>query len=352
MVSILDILSGALPLMVDVRQGGGSLLNAARGAMSPGVIAPEDDERVTYEGKSSQTQRLENLGQLAGGVAHDFNNLLAVILNYTSFVAEDLSAADEKDWLERVTSARSDLAQVSLAAQRAANLTRQPLAFARQEVIRPQVLNLDQVISSVEEMLQLTIGERVELVTSLSGDLWPVLADQSQLQRVLVNLTVSMTFPVTAEVASELIQPSALPRSPKGETVLVVEDEQALREVTDRILTRNGYRVLMPATGQEALQIARDHVGEIHLLVTDVVMPHILGMEVAERMRVIAPGIEVLFMSGYARQVLASQGRLDANVALVEKPFSEAELLEQVGHALNRNLRGFTTIEVPAQSAG
>ena len=408
---------------------------------------PDDKMSVTFDARSAQAQRMENLGQLAGGVAHDFNNLLGVILNYASFVAEDLSAATEQDWLQRVTSARGDLAQVTLAAQRAANLTRQLLAFARQEVIRPQVLDLDQVIASVEEMLHLTIGDRVEMVTSLAGDLWPVLADSSQLQRVLVNLvvnardampdggtltidtrnvdvdaaviaggsnaregknvrvrvsdtgtgisadvidhvfepffttkgvdggtglglstvygilsqadgqieihsemgggtTVSMTFPVTAEAASTLTEPPALRRSPEGETVLVVEDESALRDVTDRILSRNGYRVLLAATGQEALQIARDHVGDIHLLITDVVMPQMLGIEVAERIRAIEPGIAVLFMSGYARPVLASQGRLDMNVALVEKPFSEAELLDHVGQVLNGHFRGFTTIEV------
>ena len=135
-------------------------------------------------------------------------------------------------------------------------------------------------------------------------------------------------------------------RSPKGETVLVVEDEEALRLVTQRIFTRNGYHVITAANGPEAIDVALGHPGEIHLLVTDVVMPHMLGMEVAEKMRAVKPGIEVLFMSGYARPVLASQGRLDPNVALVEKPFSEATLLAVAGQVLNGNFPGFSTIGV------
>ena len=147
----------------------------------------EERERALLQ----QAQRLENLGQLAGGVAHDFNNLLAVILNYASFVSEELTDATGSDWMKRRESALADLAQVKLAAERAARLTRQLLAFARREVVRPQVLDLDQVIAAVEEMLRSTLGEHVELVTSLGGDLWPVLADPGQVEQVLVNLAVN-----------------------------------------------------------------------------------------------------------------------------------------------------------------
>lgn len=105
--------------------------------------------------------------------------------------------------------------------------------------------------------------------------------------------------------------------TPKEETILVVEDEAALREVAERIFTRNGYRVITAANGPQALDIARGYPGEIHLLVTDVILPHMLGKEVAEKMQAVKPGIEVLNMSGYARSVLASQGRLDLGVALV-----------------------------------
>jgi CheY-like chemotaxis protein len=157
--------------------------------------------------------------------------------------------------------------------------------------------------------------------------------------------TFTITLPVTAEAAIRVAQPVPYQRAPKGETVLIVEDEEALREVTRRIFTRNGYQVITAANGPEALRIAGGHLGEIHLLVTDVVMPHMLGKEVAEKMRLIKPEIEVIFMSGYARPVLASQGRLDPGVTLVEKPFSEADLLAMAGQVLNGHFQGFTTIQ-------
>ena len=410
-------------------------------------------ETATREAQLHQAQRLENLGQLAGGVAHDFNNLLGVILNYASFVSEEMGAATDADWAGRWETASGDVGQIQRAAERAAGLTRQLLAFARREVVRPRVLHLNQVITEVEEMLRRTLGEHVQLVTSLADEPWPVLADPGQLEQVLVNLAVnardampgggtltidtcnitvdadaiaggsparkgrnvrmrvsdtgagmpaavaehafdpffttkaegagtglglatvygiltqadghiriyseagagttfSITLPVTEQAATAARVPAPYHRTPKGETVLVVEDEEALREVTKRILTRNGYHVLTAANGPQAFDIARRHDGEIHLLVTDVVMPFMLGKEVADSMRAFRPTIEVLYMSGYARPVLASQGRLDPGVALVEKPFSEADLLTTADQVLNGHFEGFqTTRDAPASSA-
>jgi len=156
--------------------------------------------------------------------------------------------------------------------------------------------------------------------------------------------TFTITLPVTAQALVPVTEPVLCQRSPEGETVLVVEDEEALRQVTQRIFARNGYHVITAANGPEALDIAGAHPGEIHLLVTDVVMPHMLGKEIAEKMRAIKPGIQVLFMSGYARPVLASQGSLDPSVVLVEKPFSEAELLSQAGRVLDGHFAGFKTV--------
>jgi nitrogen-specific signal transduction histidine kinase/CheY-like chemotaxis protein len=387
-----------------------------------------------------QAQRMESLGQLAGGIAHDFNNLLAVILNYSTFVTEELGAATES-----LKSARDDLGQVSLAAARAATLTRQLLAFARREVVQPQVINLNLVISGLEDMLRRTLGEHIELVTSLSDDLWSILVDPGQMEQVLVNLAVnardamtkggtltidtnnvyvdadtiaeesavmqgenvcmlvsdtgigmsaetvdhvfepffttksvgegtglglstvygiiaaaggriminsrlgvgtsiSVTLPVTTNVAFVPLETEADHRMPAGEIVLVVEDEEALREVTKRILTRNGYRVLTAADGQEAVEIARSYQGDIHLLVTDVIMPKMLGKEVAEEVERIVPGIKVLFMSGYARPVLASQGTLEPSVTLLEKPFSEPELIDKVTQVLNGYFPGYHNV--------
>ena len=419
----------------------------AREVLEQDEVTAALERKERLQAQLQQAQRLENLGQLAGGIAHDFNNLLAVILNYVTFVSEELAASTESDWAQRQETAHSDLEQVKKAAERAARLTHQLLAFARREVVQPQVLDLDNVITAVEEMLRRTIGEHVELVTSLAGDLWPVLADPGQLEQVLVNLAVnardampaggtltidtrnitvdavtiaggsearqgrnvrlrvsdtgtgmtgdvaehifepffttkqegagtglglatvygilaqadghiqiysepgsgttfSIMLPATAEAAVPVVAaPLPYLRPPRGETILVVEDEEALREVTKRIFTRNGYSVITAAHGSEALDIARHHPGEIHLLVTDVIMPHMLGKEVAEKMRAIRPGIEVLFISGYARPVLASQGRLDPNVALVEKPFCEADLLAKAGQVLGGHFQGFRTIE-------
>jgi len=394
-----------------------------------------------------QAQRLEVLGRLAGGVAHDFNNLLAVILNYAAFVSEELAATagSAPDWERRRQVAQRDVIQIQRAAERGTNLTHQLLAFARREVVQSLVLNLNDVVTDVEELLRRTLGEDMELVTSLSRSLWPILADPGQLEQVLVNLainardampgggtlridtanvvvdadsvaggspalpgryvrlrisdtgtgmpadiiahafepffttkgdgsgtglglatvygilaqaeatisiqsepgagtTFTILLPVTDQTAVAIEEPPPYERNPKGETVLVVEDENALREVTERILTRNGYRVITAANGPEALTLAAHHEGEIHLLITDVVMPKMLGKEVAERIREIRPDIEVLYMSGYAQPVLASQGRLEPGVALVDKPFSEAELLAKAGQVLNGHFGGFRTV--------
>jgi signal transduction histidine kinase len=455
---------GALPTHPGSTRGtagdtmtGGAEPRDAREAREQYEVSAGGDRRIAREAQERkdrsliQAQRLESLGQLAGGVAHDFNNLLAVILNYASFAAEDVAAAAGPDPAPHLESAGADLVQIKKAAEQAARLTRQLLRFARRDVIRPQVLDLDSVITAVEDMLRRTLGAHVELVITRAGNLWPVLADPGQLEQVLVNLAVNardampdggtltidtsnitvdadsiaggskarigpnvrvqvsdtgtgmtaetlehlfepffttkrdsggtglglatvygilmqadgniqihsepgvgttftIILPVTSEAAAPIVEPAPYQRTPKGETVLVVEDEAALLEVTRRILSRNGYQVITAADGPEAIAIARSHPGEIHLLVTDVVMPNMLGKEVAEKVRAVKPGIEVLFMSGYARPVLASQGRLDPNVALVEKPFSEADLLTMAGQVLNGHFRGFTTSRsVPEQ---
>ena len=388
-----------------------------------------------------QAERLETLGELAGGVAHDFNNLLAVILSYASFIREELTATGP-DWTQHRDAALTDLRQITLASERAARLTRQLLAFSRREVTRPQVIYLGEVITGITEMLRRTLGEHVELVTSLAGDLWPVLADPTQMEQLLVNLAVnardampgggtliietsnltvdadsiaggsaaahgqnvrlrvsdtgtgmsseviehafepfyttkedgtgtglglasvygivaqadghihmysevgvgttfSITLPTTTEAPSPPAEPVRYHRVPKGETVLVVEDSAPLREVTRRIFARACYHVVTAANGPQALSVAAKHPGEIHLLVTDIVMPHMLGREIAEKMMQIKPGIAILYMSGFARTVLTSQGRLEPDMALVEKPFTQADLLAKAGEVLNGPLPGF-----------
>ncbi|HYN93397.1 MAG TPA: PAS domain S-box protein [Pilimelia sp.] len=393
-------------------------------------------ERERLEAQLQQGQRLESLGQLAGGVAHDFNNLLAVILNYSAFVEEELQDAidgGEARW----ESAHRDIGQIQRAADRAIALTHQLLTFGRREVVRPRVLDVNEVVQDVEMLLRRTIGEHVRLAVNLQEGLWAVRADPGQLEQVLVNLavnakhamptggtlsietdnimvdeayaarhptmyagphvrlrvgdtgvgmpsdvvahafepffttkpkgegtglglatvygiitqagghvriysrpgvgtTVTTMIPTTDErpATAEDAGPAAR-RTGGGETVLVVEDEDAMREVTRRILERNGYAVLTAPRGNDALATADALDGPLHLLVSDVVMPQMLGKEVAERMRASRPGLRVLFMSGYARPVLAEQGTLEPGVALLSKPFSEDALLAAVREALD-----------------
>jgi PAS domain S-box-containing protein len=165
--------------------------------VSERLAAQAERERLRSEAeqdkafiRSQQARRLEALGQLAGGVAHEFNNLLAVILHYACFAADDLTAAGS-DWATQRETAFRDLGQVTRAAERAADLTRQLLAFGGRDVVRPQVLDLNTVVTGVKEMLRRTLGDHICLETSLARDLWPIMADPGQLEQVLVNLAVN-----------------------------------------------------------------------------------------------------------------------------------------------------------------
>ena len=392
-------------------------------------------ERDAAEKRLQHTRRLESLGQLAGGVAHDFNNILAVISNYAEMISETLGAPDPDP--AELADARKDLGQISRAAERAARLTKQLLAFGRRDITQAEVLNLNHVIGDVEQMLRRAIGEHIHLVTTLDRDLWPVHADAGQIEQILVNLAVNArdampgggTLSVdtsNAEIGDDDLTGSALPvgryvrvrisdtgsgmppevierafepfytTKPKGsgtglglatvygiataaggdvrlysengigttvtvilpaveapaevatalpadvadtdltgeqaphETILMVEDEDDLRVITSRILTRAGYQVLSASGGEQALHLAQSHPGPINLLLTDVIMPKMTGNEVAARVGVLRPGIPVLYMSGYAEPVLTDNGTLPDGVTIVEKPFTSQELLQRV----------------------
>jgi PAS domain S-box-containing protein len=392
-------------------------------------------ERDRMERQLQQSQRLESLGQLAGGVAHDFNNLLGVISSYAAFVAEE---AERQGPGEAWESVRADIEQVLRAADRAAGLTHQLLSFARREVVQPRVLNLNETVASVEQLLRRTLGEHVELMTVLASDLCLVLADPGQIEQVLVNLavnardampgggkltietvntevdeaysagragpapgcyvgvkvsdtgtgmppevidrafepfystkpkgegsglglatvygiitqaggsariysepgigtTISLLLPVTDQVPSAQSQPPPRPVPGRGEVVLVVEDEAALREVTRRILARNGYEVLVASNGYQAINLATARAQRLDVLLTDVVMPGMQGREVAERIRRLRPEVRVLYMSGYTHGLLGVQGVLEPGVHLIEKPFSETSLLAKLHVVLGQD---------------
>jgi hypothetical protein len=393
-------------------------------------------ERERYESRLHQSQRLESLGQLAGGVAHDFNNLLAVILNYAAFVKEEVPEVAIASERERLDGVIADIGQIELAAQKATRLTHQLLSFARRDVARPEVVELNDVIQEVQRLLNRTIGEHVELVTNLDAEVWPILADPGQMEQVLVNLavnardamplggtlivetenldvdegfaatrpevspgryvslrvsdtgegmapevlerafepfyttkpegegtglglatvygivrqhggyaqiysdvgigtTVTALLPATRGEAAPAARAAERRRSLGGETVLVVEDEEALREVTRRILARHGYAVIAAANGKEAIDAVARHDGPVDLLLSDVVMPQMLGKQVAEEIKQLRPDVRVVFMSGYAQPVLGAQGTLEEGVILVSKPFSESDLLGRIREALD-----------------
>jgi two-component system cell cycle sensor histidine kinase/response regulator CckA len=391
-------------------------------------------ERDKLERQLHQSQRLESLGQLAGGVAHDFNNLLGVISNYAAFAGEGV-AKELPD--QRGHAVRDDISQIQQAAERAAGLTHQLLAFARQEVIQPRVLNVNDVVEGVERLLIRTLGEHIELITDLAEGLPLILADPGQIEQVLVNLavnardamprggklviqttstdideiaaaghaglppgryvamkvsdtgtgiprdvmervfepffstkpkgegtglglatvygiitqagghvriysepgmgtTLTALLPVTEQApTAATAPPPAETQRGHGEIILVVEDEAAMREVTRRILDRNGYHVVAAASGKEALHILASELEHIDVLLTDVIMPHMQGKELADKVCFLQPTAQVVFMSGYTQGLLGAQGVLEPDVRLIEKPFSEASLLAKLHEMLN-----------------
>jgi PAS domain S-box-containing protein len=398
-----------------------------------------DVELERLKGLLHQSQRMESLGQLAGGVAHDFNNLLAVILNYASFVSEELASAvsggDNSQW----EGSLNDVKQIQVAAERASVLTHQLLAFARREVIQARALSFNDAVANIEEMLRRTIGEQIELTITLEANLSKVMADPGHIEQIILNLAINardamplggtlaietsaqdvteaewLGFGVPAgsyvcvrfsdngvgmspEVSDRAFEPffTTKPRgegsglglatvygivlqsggftkiaSDEGvgtvvtillptvdfgaeksdheggligttaqhgvETILIVDDEEGLREVTRRILHRSGYTVLTASSGDEAIELASNYTGHIDLLLTDVIMPNMQGPTVATEVQKRLPDIRVLFMSGHAQPVLEAEAVLGTDFQLIEKPFDQKMLLTNVRIALDR----------------
>ena len=408
----------ALVRATPIRDEGGRLRCAV-------CILHDVTERKRLEEQFLQAQKMEAVGRLAGGVAHDFNNLLTVINGF----GEMLLAA-----LPPELPARAYAEEVARAGERAAGLTRQLLAFSRQQVIQPRPLDLNAVVSGSEALLRRLIGEDVELAATLAEGLPPVLADPGQLEQVLMNLAVNArdamprggrltieTRPAElgeeqvranpgvrpgpyvllavsdtgcgmdeatrarafepffttkgpgkgtglglatvygivraagghAAIASEpgrgttfeiYLPPAAgearaaaavAGEAPGGtETVLLVEDDAAVRALAKRALERRGYDVLEAGGGGAALAVSAG-AGAIHLLVTDVVMPGMGGRELAGRLRGLRPGLRVLYMSGYTDDALVRHGVLAGEAAFLQKPFTPESLARKVREVLD-----------------
>jgi PAS domain S-box-containing protein len=395
-------------------------------------------ERERLERRLRQSQRLESLGQLVGGVAHDFNNLLGIISGYTDFTAEQLEPLAAQD--ARLQPLLEDIEQVQAAAQQAIRVTRQLLTFAKSKTASREVLDLNEVVRSAGELLRRSLGGRIDLVIDAGAGLWPVEADRGQLEQVLVNLavnardampdggrltittgntevdaeyagqrpglkpgrycrlavadtgtgmdaetiervfepffstkprgrgtglglatvygivsglggtidiyskkglgtTMNALLPVSAQAVTAVPEPSPPADEARGhgEAVLLVEDEEGLRTMASRILARNGYLVREAADGAAAIRLAAEPAERIDLLVTDMVMPGMLGSEVVDQVRGLRPGLPALFMTGYAQQVLDFHGIDAADLDILQKPFTEAVLLTRVRRALGRS---------------
>ncbi len=389
------------------------------------VVVEDLTERTHLESQLHQSQRLESVGQLAGGIAHDFNNLLAVILNYAEFVAEKLPEGD----------LRHDVEEIQRAASRAADLTRQLLIFARREAARPQVLDLNAVVTGVENLLRRAVGERVNLVLSLARDLPAVRADPGQMEQVLLNLAVnardampgggdltvetcaveidasdagsgvppggyvrlsvrdtgsgmtaevkahafepffttkptgqgtglglatafgivtaaagtisidsapdtgtivSLHLPAVDEPAEPTTRPAQVDqaRTGEGHTILIVEDESAVLQAAVRILTTHGYKVLSRSDPTHALGVLEDAATNLSILVTDVVMPRLSGVDLARRAQEVRPGLPVLFLSGYSQDTTTGLDSLPPGSAVLPKPFTRRLLLDAIAELL------------------
>jgi two-component system cell cycle sensor histidine kinase/response regulator CckA len=392
-----------------------------------GGVGIDITERRHLEDQLRQSQKMEAVGRLAGGVAHDFNNLLTVISGYGDMIMRGLPAGD---------ALHSCIEEVLKAASRATSLTNQLLAFSRRQVIQPKILDVNILVANMDRMLRRVIGEHIELETVLSPGLGPVKADAGQLEQVIMNLAVNardampeggklyirtgnvdvprssrlhadvrpgsyvrltvadtgkgmdaeimihlfepfytskatgkgtglglstvygivkqsggeivvesepgsgatfhMYLPRVSGVTDPAHPPQARPLVRSGtETILLVEDEPGVRQLVREMLHRLGYTILEAGGGAEALRIFAQHERTIDLLLTDVIMPHMSGRDLAERLRTVRPDLKVLYISGYTDDMLAHHGVLEPNVFLLPKPFAPDELAKKLREVLD-----------------
>ena len=397
---------------------------ASGATLGVGALMLEVSERKLLEEQFRQAQKMEAVGRLAGGIAHDFNNLLTVMTSCSELLLGDLTQEDRR---------RGDVEEIRRAAQRAAALTRQLLAFSRKQILQPTLLDLNSVVSEMERMLRRVLGEDIALETRLDPDLGFVRADHGQLEQVLMNLVVNardampsggLIIIETRNIAAESLDPDAssdetavvlevrdeghgivpeampyifepfyttkelgkgtglglstvygivkqsggevevestpgvgstfrvmLPRYREGSTVkraspqlgiaaraqgtiLLVEDEEAVRALATRILVREGYTVLAASRGDEAVSLFARHQREVILLVSDLVLPGLGGIEIAQRLREMRPELKVLLMSGYTDRDVGAIAGQSEGMAFMQKPFTPDVLTRRVSELL------------------
>ncbi len=434
----LILVSGTLgeDLCIDSFKNGATdyVLKERLSRLAPAVRrAMEESERRAEQKKLEanliEAQKMDVLGQLAGGVAHDFNNILAVIMGYTDLTIRKLASNNE---------ALSNLETIRSAAERAVGLTRQLLIFSRKQTVQPTVLNLNDVVSDLDKMLRRLIDENIEIKIIPGLHLGRINADSGYLGQVVMNLVVNArdAMPdggvitiaasnealdenfarahagvkpgsyvmlsvsdtgtgMTEEVKSHLFE-AFFTTKPKGkgtglglttcqtivhqscghivvdskvshgttfrvyfprvdqpldvsakasqngplprgtETLLLVEDEPAVRNVTCRILETQGYRVLRASNGKEGLQVAREfHEHPISLVITDIIMPLMSGKVMAEWLKTANPELKILFTSGYNDEAIVNQGVFEKGVDFLAKPFSPATLSHKIRQMLD-----------------
>ena len=392
-------------------------------------LAEDVTERFSLEAQLRQSQKMESVGQLSAGLAHDFNNLLTVIQGYAGLLLSKETLGP------RVV---EPVRQIFAAAERAANLTHQLLAFSRKQVMQPRALDLNSVISNIAQLLRRTLGPHIQLQFDYSLDLPPIYADAGMLEQLLLNLAVNArdamprggelvisTFARDVDVAHTLrnpdarvgrctclnvsdtgcgIEPTILPKifepffttkeagrgtglglatvygiakqhqgwvevasilnqgtsfqvyfpathkpveAPLGdlaslqarggsETVLVVENASAVRELVGKILEAYGYRILEAASGLEALPIWEKHGEKIDLLMTNIVMPNgMTGRELAERLQTRKPALKVLFTTGFSPDVLENKFLFADGCKFLQKPYHPGILAHMVRECLD-----------------
>ena len=391
------------------------------------------DELQRVQQQLAASQKLEAVGQLSGGIAHDFNNLLMIVLGNLETAERNSRGLANSLNLQRA------LVNAKRGAQRAAALTSRLLAFSRRQALDPHPINLNNFLNGLQEFLQRTLGERIEVQTVGSAGLWSIEADANHLESAIINLGINArdAMPdggkltveavnvladegycrvnpelspgqyvivcvtdtgtgMTADVLNHAFEPffttkesgqgtglglsqvygfvkqsgghvkiysevgqgtsirMYFPRyhgearpvesdadefPPEGErleTILVVEDDADLRAYVSELLRDLNYRVVVASSAQAALTILLQDEPKVDLVLTDVVMPGINGREMGRRAQQIRPGIKILYMTGYSRNAVVHQGRLDEGVELLEKPISQAKLALRVREMLDR----------------